>query len=706
MTLLIRLQFVEGSLETGFSLNLKIERDNRCLIELTGSLPSNLTILPAYEQWSKNYYCGQKLRIKTTNNLQKSNCSFKDDGDNLKLEINNWLNSFEFKSLWEVILNFSAIAVNSQEEIRFIIQTDDPQIKVIPWQMWEFFERFSQSELGLSSLNYAKNHHSNFHRSKIRILAILGDSKGIDIEKDRQFLEQLPHSELLFLAETSLAEINEALFNEEGWDLLFFAGHSSSSQNLETGYLYVNQEEKLDFSTFKKAIEKALTKGLQLVILNSCDGLGIAKDLVGLNVPQMIVMREPIPDKIAHQFLKNFLDTYAHHNYSLYQAVREARNKLYAVNFEYYCLPTICQNLAEECLTWRELAKRKIFNHDLQKELGGAVPLDSPYYIERPNIEGKCYREIKQTGALIRIKGGKQMGKTSLLNRILHEAKRQRDRTILLNLQSADQETFNSLEKFTRWFCASVSRGLKLENKISQLWDQDLSCNSNATAYFEDYLLEEIDTTVTLGLDHLDRVFAYPDVAEDFLGVLRTWHEYAKRDTIWQKFRLVIAHAREVYVPLNVNRSPFNVGVSIQLSEFSDEEIQKLARIYQLSWLKAEDLTQLKTMIGGHPYLVNMALHYLSFEKMSLEQLLKEAPTESGIYAEHLRGHLITLQDNEKLLTAIKQIIASDQAIRIESKESFLLDSLGLIKRQGNNVMINCELYRQYLGNRFNLSYN
>lgn len=105
MTLFIRLQFVEGSLETGFTLNLKLERDNRSLIKLTGKLPPNLTILPAYEQWSKNYYCGQKLRIKDIYTNQVSNCSFKEDGDNLKLEIDNWLKSPEFKLLWDKLFS-------------------------------------------------------------------------------------------------------------------------------------------------------------------------------------------------------------------------------------------------------------------------------------------------------------------------------------------------------------------------------------------------------------------------------------------------------------------------------------------------------------------------------------------------------------------------------------------------------------------------
>lgn len=47
----------------------------------------------------------------------------------------------------------------------------------------------------------------------------------------------------------------------------------------------------------------------------------------------------------------------------------------------------------------------------------GPVPLNSRLYIKRPPIEAKTYAEVLKPGSLIRIKGPRQMGKTSLLRR-------------------------------------------------------------------------------------------------------------------------------------------------------------------------------------------------------------------------------------------------------------------------------------------------
>lgn len=342
----------------------------------------------------------------------------------------------------------------------------------------------------------------------------------------------------------------------------------------------------------------------------------------------------------------------------------------------------------------------------------GAVSLDSTFYVERSSIESRCYEEILQPGALIRIKAPKQMGKTSLLNRILDKAAKQgdnathrcRERTISLNLLEADGTVLSSLEKFLRWFCARVSGKLELANQLNEYWDEDLSGNSNCTAYFEEYLLSEIDTPLTLGLDEVDRVFPYPEIYEDFFGLLRTWHEYGKKPSIWKKLRLVMAYSTEVYIPLNINRSPFNVGLEVKLPEFNLEQVQDLAKRHRLDWKTGKEAQQLIDIVGGHPYLVRLAIYRLGREDITLEQLLKDAPTESGIYSAHLRGHLEKLENDPELADAMKQVVSINEPVRLKEKQTFKLDSMGLIKRLGNNAIPSCELYRQYFRDRLEVS--
>jgi serine/threonine-protein kinase len=85
---------------------------------------------------------------------------------------------------------------------------------------------------------------------------------------------------------------------------------------------------------------------------------------------------------------------------------------------------------------------------------------------------------------------------------------------------------------------------------------------------------------------------------------------------------------------------------------------------------------------------------------MTLEKLLQMAPTEEGPYYDHLRRHLLNLEENAELVAAAKQVVAANSPVEIKTAEAFKLRSMGLVKFQGNAVMPLCDLYRQYFRDR------
>ncbi len=340
---------------------------------------------------------------------------------------------------------------------------------------------------------------------------------------------------------------------------------------------------------------------------------------------------------------------------------------------------------------------------------GGPVPLNSVLYIERSPIEERCYAEIGRQGSLIRINAPSQMGKTSLVHRILAQARQIGLRTVLLNLQQADAAVFADLNKFLRWFCTNVSRQLQLEAKLDVYWDEEMGLKMSCTSFFENYLLASIDSPIALALDEVNRIFEYPDLSRDFLPLLRSWHESAAELEIWRKLRLVIACSTEVevYVPLNANQSPFNVGLPISLSEFTLAQVQELARRYGLDG-SAEgraslDLEPLVALVGGHPYLVRLALEELR-RQPTLEQLLQEAPTQAGIYRHHLRSHLRLLQAHPDLWAAFRQIVLADEGVQLAPLLAYRLESLGLVRLNGNQALPRYELYRQYFSSQLQIA--
>jgi CHASE2 domain-containing sensor protein len=89
----------------------------------------------------------------------------------------------------------------------------------------------------------------------------------------------------------------------------------------------------------------------------------------------MIVMRDMIPDQVAHQFLKYFLQSFSEGN-SFYLATREARERLKGLEDRLPCaswLPVIFQNPAETPPTWESLIDSSSTNDTLVTEKDGEV---------------------------------------------------------------------------------------------------------------------------------------------------------------------------------------------------------------------------------------------------------------------------------------------------------------------------------------------
>ena len=354
---LVILKLGEGNLTTGFPVTLQIGEENtRPTVEITGHLPANPEISRHYHHW-QSIYRNLKLASRpiglpkpTTPANTLEECQ--QARDSFQIHFNTWLNADSFRPIREKFLEKLSI----EDNIRILVQTKDFSLQQLPWHLWDLLERYSKAEIALCSSAYERAITAKYIGEKVKILAILGNSKGIDTKTDRAILESLPNADVTFLVEPERGEINDQLW-EQHWHILFFAGHSSTQEVKDTGKIYLNHTESLTITQLKYALKKAVARGLQLAIFNSCDGLGLAREFAPLQIPQIIVMREPVPDKVAHQFLKYFLSAFSE-GHSSYLAVREARERLQGLEDRYPCaswLPVISQNPAEVPLTWREL---------------------------------------------------------------------------------------------------------------------------------------------------------------------------------------------------------------------------------------------------------------------------------------------------------------------------------------------------------------
>jgi CHASE2 domain-containing sensor protein len=356
MTKLVVLK-LDGDLTTGFKVNVEIFLQDKSFDgRKSGQLPAAIKLLQCLESWQFEYQAlganqrikGKKVIFTSGNSRSRLNLW----GEQLRERFQDWLKaaSFQEVNLW------LREKLSISESIRVLLCTDERKVHQLPWSQWDFVQRYPHTEIALSRLDVVKvsPSFSPKRQVQVRILAIFGSSHNINIKEDLKILSTCQNTYLKPLVQPQREELYNHLWTE-CWDLVFFAGHSETKA--EAGIIYLNDRDTLTIADLEYALQKAIAHGLQLAIFNSCDGLGLAYALGNLGLPQIIVMREPIADRVAHQFLSYFLTEYSS-NQPLHLATRKARERLQGSEQKYpfsSWLPVLYQNQSATPLSWFQL---------------------------------------------------------------------------------------------------------------------------------------------------------------------------------------------------------------------------------------------------------------------------------------------------------------------------------------------------------------
>ncbi|MCE2669491.1 MAG: ABC transporter substrate-binding protein [Microcystis sp.] len=384
MSRVVILKIGDGSFETGFSVTLEI-RDNHLLIApfAEGTLVPNLDIADALQNYRRAYYhwvASQPSLGITVPHSMITHAAVGDPRENLrkatktlKDSLNEWLNSSSLSSIQNHIL----FHIGTESEVRFFIQTTHFDLQQIPWECWNFLrDWWNDVEIALT---IQRNPPIINLTPPIKVLVILGN---IDIENERNSLclsslqTALGNPDKVYIqilspsSEVPLSTINiqnELIKNP--WDIVVYLGHSQTSSDGHDGVFIIDNDTALSPEhNLRNSLKIAVKKGLKLVICNSCDGLGIGRQLANIGVPHIIVMKEPIAVRVALRFLEVFLPNFLEHK-SLQESLTIARQELRLHEFEVDAassslLPRLIENPEEPPLILPLPPENKGKNHE------------------------------------------------------------------------------------------------------------------------------------------------------------------------------------------------------------------------------------------------------------------------------------------------------------------------------------------------------
>jgi hypothetical protein len=329
--------------------------------------------------------------------------------------------------------------------------------------------------------------------------------------------------------------------------------------------------------------------------------------------------------------------------------------------------------------------------------VGGAVPLDSAFYVVRPQDE--LFRAaIARGDSIVLVKGARQMGKTSLLARGLQQARQQGARVIRTDLQKLNAAHLESPNTLFLTLAVAIADQLDLEVCPEEIWHARRGPSENFERFWRRECLRTSDAPIVWGLDEVDRLFSC-NFASEVFGLFRAWHNERalEPEGPWRRLTMAIAYATEAHLFISdVNQSPFNVGTRLALEDFTLDQVADLNGRYGSPLRDEVERSRFVRLLGGHPYLVRRGLHEMVTAPMDLPAFEAQADQDEGIYGDHLRRILVLLARDEALCGVVRGVLRGEPCPTADS--FYRLRSAGVMGgASARDARLRCRLYESYL---------
>ncbi|MFM2304084.1 MAG: hypothetical protein RLZZ135_1494 [Cyanobacteriota bacterium] len=333
--------------------------NHQLLAQTVVTFPGVVEMLSQYQEWQSRY-----RRLDPQNHRLMSNKAVSlvperindclDAGARLQASLHLWYGAAGFQMIRERL----ATKIDPDLEIELIVRSRSKALLRLPWNsIWQpLLDRYPKAEVSVALIPTISADAATSEKSQVSILSILASAQGIKIDRSQEYLNALPQTESEFLIAPSQAEFSNRL-TQQSWSILFFSSYISGY--LPNNRIHINHQDTISITELKHRIHTAVQQGLKLLILNCGDGLELASELIDLQIPYLVVMREAVQDQVAQEFVKLLLKASAGGK-SLPLAVREAREKLQAIEKVVpaaSCLPVFCQQLDTPPSTWARLAQ-------------------------------------------------------------------------------------------------------------------------------------------------------------------------------------------------------------------------------------------------------------------------------------------------------------------------------------------------------------
>lgn len=322
---------------------------------------------------------------------------------------------------------------------------------------------------------------------------------------------------------------------------------------------------------------------------------------------------------------------------------------------------------------------------------------DDKWYVPRPDEEAQTLEALEYPGATAALMAPIGFGKTWMMEHVLRQL-RSRGRIVTLNLRAfGDEQTMQSFSGFLRELArqiladATELSAAETAATIDEAWRFAMNPIDNLNRLMRRQILPSLSPKwLILALDDVDTLRKHPYL-EDFFTLLRSWMEGSCHPP-WDALRLFMTLSMPPRLLIaNINQSPFNNATKIALGDLDDQQIAQLCDMYDVRWT-AEERQAVQAHVGGHPYLLKLALREARRTHRTVAELLSP---DCSVFDDHLA-------DRQSWLAArplLQQVFVGAASGRKQS-DFLAIDRLvheGLLRQAGGTAVVRYAVYRRLL---------
>ncbi len=234
--------------------------------------------------------------------------------------------------------------------------------------------------------------------------------------------------------------------------------------------------------------------------------------------------------------------------------------------------------------------------------VGGAVQAGQGMYLVRD--ADRELLEYCRSSALVYILTARQLGKSSLM---IHTAETLVDEgyiAIMVDLQSIG--TPRHAEQWYRGVVQEIDAQAGLGNDVMSWWEShpELHVANRFTRLLQELVVLHGEKRITIFIDEIDTTLSLDYTDDFFAGIRFLYGERAINPDLQRLSFVLIGVAEPIDLIKDQQRTPFNIGSRLELSDFTLEEATPLCQGLDLEERERElVLRRVLYWTGGHPYL-------------------------------------------------------------------------------------------------------